>query len=139
MNVQEHTTLRAVILPSGYQLPEDAPTNRLLMDLGHTVLSASTADQAMQILRDDPTDILIIDVTDSPENRRLIDRLGDLPAVSRPRELAIFTERGDDRFRKLQATIPPSHVHVFLKPLHMHGLLNVLRRLDNTATVTSVA
>ena len=88
MNVQEHTTLRAVILPSGYQLPEDAPTNRLLMDLGHTVLSASTADQAMQILRDDPTDILIIDVTDSPENRRLIDRLGDLPAVSRPRELA---------------------------------------------------
>ncbi len=139
MNVQEHTTLRAVILPSGYQLPEEAPTNRLLMDLGHTVLSAANADQAMRILRDDPTDILIVDVTDSAENRRLIDRLGELPAGSRPRELAIFTERGDDRFRKLQASIAPSHVHVFLKPLHMHGLLNVLRRLDTASSESSVA
>jgi hypothetical protein len=139
MNAQEHTTLRAIILPSGYQLPDDAPTNRLLMDLGHTVLSASTAEQAMRLLRDDPTDILIVDVTDSPENRRLIDQLGELPADSRPRELAIFTERSEDRFRRLKAVVAPAHVHVFLKPLHMHGLLSILRRLEAGSRESSVA
>ena len=139
MNVQEHITLRAVTLPSGYQLPEDAPTNRLLMDLGHTVMSAATADEALRLLRDDLADILVVDVSDSAENRQLIDRLGDLPADSRPRELAIFTEDSDDRFRKLRAVVAPSHVHVFLKPLHMHGLLNVLRRLESESSQTSVA
>ncbi len=139
MSVQEHVTLRAVILPSGYPMPEEAPTNKLLSDLGHTVVSAATADEALGLLKNDPTDILVIDVTDSPENRNLIDRLGELPTGRRPKELAIFSERSEERFRKLKAIIAPSHVHVFLKPLHMHGLLNVLRRLDPASSATSAA
>jgi hypothetical protein len=139
MNVHDHPTLRAVILPSGYQSPQDAPTNKLLEDLGHTVFSAGTADEAMRLLKADPTDILVVDVTESEENRRLIDRLAELPLDNRPRELAIFTERSEDRFRKLRVSVAPSHVHVFLKPLHMHALLNILRRLGAEPTHTSVA
>jgi hypothetical protein len=58
-----------------------------------------------------------------------VNQLADLPAELRPRELAIFSDVADDTLRGLRARIKPSKVHIFLKPLHMHGLLSVLRQL----------
>ena len=131
MTVQERTALRAVVLPAGYPIPADAPTNRLLNDLGMEVASAGSTSEAFRYLTDEPTDIFVVDVAESPENMDMVGRLPELRADRRPRNLAIFSDHRDDRLDKVRAQMTSTRVHVFLKPLHMHGLLNVLRKLQN--------
>ena len=58
----------------------------------------------------------------------LVDRIGDLPDGSRPREIAIFVNAThDDSPQQPRRDYPGCRVHQFFKPLHMHGLLSVLR------------
>jgi hypothetical protein len=131
MTISDHPTLRAVILPAGAVRVEDLAARRLLKDLGHTVAGAGTPNQALELLNQDDTDLLIVDVTDSQENRAFVDRLADLPDPHRPREVAIFSNWIDKSLDQLRKRLEPSRVHVFLKPLHMHGLLTVLRQMDH--------
>jgi CheY-like chemotaxis protein len=129
MTVEDRATFRSVILPA-----ENAPAayraGELLDELGHDVAPATSPANALDLLEQDQTDLLIVDISGSKQNRMFVQQIADLPAGIRPRQVAIFSDAGDDSFRGLRARIKPSKLHVYLKPLHMHGLLNALRRLE---------
>jgi CheY-like chemotaxis protein len=130
MTAQLRSALRAVVLPSPDVSSQDTPTRRLLNELGHDVTRAESPEHALQLLSSDYTDLLVIDVTNNNENCDLVASLIDLPEEKRPDQVAIFSDSIDAQLRDLHRKISPSHVHVFLKPLHMHGLLNVLRTME---------
>jgi CheY-like chemotaxis protein len=129
MTVEDRATFRSVILPA-----ESAPSiyraEELLSDLGHEVAAARSPQHALSLLEQDQTDLLIVDISDSARNRAFVAELSDLPASLRPRQVAIFSEDMDETLRGLRARLKPSKLHIFLKPLHMHGLLSVLRQLE---------
>lgn len=130
MTVEARATLRSVILPAE-NAPVASQAGRLLNDLGHDVSRADSPEQAMELLRHDQVDLLVVDVSASARNREFLHKLVELPDISRPREVAIFNDMADDTLRSMRTRLRPSHVHIFLKPLHMHGLLSVLRCMDN--------
>jgi len=72
---------------------------------------------------------LVVDISDSA-NRELFDALSEMPASKRPNQVAVFSDSIDVQLREWRRKVAPCHVHVFLKPLHMHGLLNVLRQME---------
>lgn len=129
MMAQLRSALRAVVLPSPDAHPQDTPTRRLLGELGHDVARAASPDHALQLINSDHTDLLVVDVTNSA-NREVIEWLCDLPPSKRPDQVAIFSDSIDNQLRQWREKVAPSHVHVFLKPLHMHGLLSVLRQME---------
>jgi DNA-binding NtrC family response regulator len=130
MTANDQLTLKTIILHNQSTDSFDAPAYRLLNDLGHEVSSTASADQAVEFLQHDGADLLIIDA-DRPGQKDFVTRLSDLPADQQPREVAIFSDALDD---SLAALVHKMHragsVHVLLKPLHMHGLLNVLRNIE---------
>ena len=106
------------------------PTHRLLADLGHEVTSTNTLEDALRIMREDPTDLLILEEPPKSEagfREEELRQIRSLPLEQQPREVAIFSDRPGvlDRVRQLGSP----RVHVLLKPLHMHGLLQVIRHL----------
>ena len=114
------------------------PTHRLLADLGHEVTSKSTLEEALRLMREDPIDLLILEEPPkSPASVReqALQQIRALPMAQRPREVAIFSDRPGEPDQSRQTGTP--RVHVLLKPLHMHGLLQILRHLD--ARVSSAA
>lgn len=133
MTAQLRSALRAVVLPSPEAHPHDTPTRRLLGELGHDVARAISPDHALQLMNSDHTDLLVVDIT-SGKNRDLIDVLCEMPADKRPDQVAVFSDSIDSQLRELRRGVGASHVHIFLKPLHMHGLLNVLRQMERDHT-----
>lgn len=129
MTAQIRAALRAVVLPASDAHPQDTPTRRLLGQLGHDVARAVSTDHAMELINSDHTDLLVVDITNSA-NSDLFDSLCELPESKRPSEVAIFSDSIDVHLRDWRRKVAPTHVHVFLKPLHMHGLLNVLRQME---------
>jgi CheY-like chemotaxis protein len=106
------------------------PTHRLLADLGHEVTSTSTLEEALRLMRDDPTDLLILEEPSAPEanfREQGLDQIRSLPPSRQPREVAIFSDRPAPPVRARQFDSP--RVHILLKPLHMHGLLQIVRQL----------
>jgi hypothetical protein len=87
--------------------------------------------EALDLLEQDQTDLLIVDVSGSRRNRDFVNEIARLPIGIQPRQVAIFSDIADESLRGLRGRIKPCKLHVFLKPLHMHGLLGVLRRLEN--------
>jgi len=133
MTTVSPTSLRVVILPAPDAHPDDTPTRRLLGGLGHNVSRARSPEQARQMLLAEAVDLLVVDITNAKENQQLIHQLADLPMESRPHELAIFSDHADEFLSGLRKKVGGTHVHVLLKPLHMHGLLKVLRQLEADA------
>jgi hypothetical protein len=129
MTVEDRATLRAVIVPAE-SATAGQRAGRLLDDIGLDVDQAQTPHDAMDMLQRDPTDLLVVDLSNSARNRQFVEDLADLPASARPRQLAIFSDYMDEDLRGLRGRMRPCKVHVFLKPLHMHGLLGVLRQLE---------
>jgi len=113
-------------------------TERLLRDMGHDVCSTTSSDQALRWLRDQPSDLLVVDgdPSDYPGTTDLLDALSPQDV---PRQIAIFSSRLDDATRHLRHRISPDRVHVFLKPLHLHGLLGVLKHLEEPQKTGAVA
>jgi len=136
MTLEDRDTLRAVIV-SAESATAAQRAGKLLDEMGLDVAQARTVDHALGLLEEDPTDLLVVDISNSPMNRKFVESLADLPLSSRPRQLAIFSEIMDEELRRLRARMRPTKVHVFLKPLHMHGLLGVLRHLDCQGQVAS--
>ncbi|MDP9174133.1 MAG: hypothetical protein M3O30_09745 [Planctomycetota bacterium] len=131
MTAQIRSALRAVVLPSpDYQTNQDTPTRRLLDELGHDVTRAMSPNHALELLGSEHTDLLVVDITNNNQNRDLISSLVALPESKRPEQVAIFTDSIDAHLREMRRAISPAKVHIFLKPLHMHGLLNVLRHME---------
>ena len=92
----------------------------------------------MDLLKASPSDLLVVDVSNSLENKSLVQQLNDLPRASRPRQIAIFSDKFDESLSAVRKRLHPSHVHVFLKPLHMHGLLGLLRHMDASQPTNQV-
>jgi hypothetical protein len=136
MTVEDRATLRAVIVPAESTTAAQR-AGKLLDEMGLEVAQARTLDDALGLLHDEPTDLLVVDISNSIQNLRFVESLADLPISVRPRQLAIFSEYVDDSLRGLRGRLRPCKVHVFLKPLHMHGLLGVLRQLDCHGQVAS--
>jgi DNA-binding NtrC family response regulator len=130
MMASPRTALRAVVLPAPESRLQDTPTRRLLGELGHDVARAETADHALELLSADHTDLLVVDLTNENANTQLISSLPELPEGKRPMEVAIYTDAISSQLRDFRLSYSPSHVHIFLKPLHMHGLLGVLRSME---------
>jgi len=128
MMAQLHSALRAVVLPSSDAPAYDTPTSRLLGELGHDVSCANSPEQAMEFINSEHTDLLVVDIT-SHSNREMFESLMELPESKRPAQVAVFSESIDGPLREWRRKAP-SHVHVFLKPLHVHGLLSVLRQME---------
>lgn len=128
MTAQAPSVLRAVVLPSTDAYSQDTPTCRLLRELGHDVKRAASPDQAMELINSEHTDLLVVDITNDA-NREMVESLMELPASKRPEQMAVFSDSIDGKLREWRRSAP-SHVHIFLKPLHMHGLLSVLRQIE---------
>lgn len=128
----ETTSLRAiVVLPESVEV-EKHPGVRLLRELGHHVSPASSPDDAIGLLQSAHTDLLVVDLPDDAERRQVFDTLSTLPARQRPRQAAVFSDGLDEYVRQLRvSSADRPKVHVFLKPLHLHGLLNVLRSIQS--------
>jgi response regulator RpfG family c-di-GMP phosphodiesterase len=127
--VQDRVTFRSVILPA-----ESAPaayrSEQLLNDLGHEVSPANSPEHALSLLQQEPTDLLVVDVSGSARNREFVGQLPAMDASARPAQVAIISDVLDDALRGVRTRLGRAKVHVFLKPLHMHGLLNFLRTLE---------
>ena len=110
------------------RIPQDTPTRRLLGELGHDVTRADSPVHAMELINSDHTDLLVVDITNVP-----IENCSSPCATWRNRNGR--TRWRSSRIRSMGTCangdeVAPSHVHVFLKPLHMHGLLSVLRQME---------
>jgi DNA-binding NtrC family response regulator len=129
MTVEDRATFRSVILPSENATAAHT-AGQLLNEYGHQVVPAQSPRHALELLGEEHTDLLIVDLSDSARNGDFLARLAELPITARPDQLAIFTDGGDENFGSLRSQIKPSKLQVFLKPLHMHGLLGILRRME---------
>ena len=134
MTAQDQSTLRIIIL----QLTRAAATSsagRLLVDLGHEVTPAPLADDAIRHLETERTDLVVIDADQLFDALDVLDRIGRLDPDLHPRVVAVLTDRGDTALAGLTRKVLSSRLRVFLKPLHLHGLLNVVRKLERQEMV----
>jgi len=109
------------------------PTHRLLADLGHDITSIGTLQAALDLMQDEgeAPDLLIIEEphkADPALREEELRQIRSLPRSQQPREVAIFSDRPEE-FRPSRLADAP-RVHVLVKPLHMHGLLQVIRQMD---------
>ena len=132
MTAQEQFTLKAIVLHNQASDSYSLPAYRLLSDLGHDVTSTQSTDEVFQMLQSDRADLLVVDA-ERPEQRAVVNRLGDLPADHQPRQVAIFSDVLDEALSSLTGRLSSTRVHVLLKPLHIHRLLGVLRRCEGKA------
>jgi CheY-like chemotaxis protein len=130
MTDQLRIALRAIVLPSPDVTSQESPTRRLLGGLGHDVTRAESPDHAIDLLNRDHTDLLVVDVSNGNENRQMLSRITELADSQIPTQVAIFTDTLDSQLNSMKKNLHGSKVHVFLKPLHMHGLLSVLRQMN---------
>lgn len=126
----EHLAQRSIVVVSDCSRIENQPTYKLLTDLGHEVVPATSPDDAVNLLSAGIVDLLVVDLPGADDKRRLFERLDALPAQAKPRRVAVFSEEVDDYARTAHRAQTSPRVHVFLKPLHVHGLLNVLRSIE---------
>jgi response regulator RpfG family c-di-GMP phosphodiesterase len=130
MTSQLRSALRAVVLPAPDAYVEDTPTRRLLGELGYDVARALSPDHAIELLSADHTDLLVMDLTNNSSNRELLQALSEMPESKRPEQIAVFSDSLDLQLRDVRRRLAPTQVHLFFEPLHMHGLLNVLRHME---------
>jgi CheY-like chemotaxis protein len=108
------------------------PEYLLLNGLGHEVAATSSAGQAVEMLQSDRADLVIID-SDRVSQTDFMAHLTGLPADQQPERVAIFTDSMDESMEKLTQQLPDARVQVLLKPMHMHGLLRILRNIEGKA------
>jgi DNA-binding NtrC family response regulator len=132
MVAPEQLTLKTVLLHGHANDAEGMAAYRLLNDLGHDISTTDSATQAVHLMQHDRTDLVLVDA-DASEQERFVQQLHDLPANQKPRQVAIVTEAIDERLNGLIGRMNDSNVQVLLKPLHVHGLLKILRRIEGKA------
>jgi DNA-binding NtrC family response regulator len=130
MTAQEQLTLKTLLLHNRAADASGSAAYRLLNDLGHEVATTDSADQAVELLQSDRADLVVIDA-DAKSQSDFVARLFDLPADLQPRQVAIFSDAANEGLTHLVDRLQRGKVHVLLKPLHMHGLLSVLRHIES--------
>jgi DNA-binding response OmpR family regulator len=134
------TTTRTIFVHPNSDPANLWPTHRLLADLGHEVSSMSTLEDALRVMREDPVDLLILEEppkADPSVREYALQQIRSLPPSQQPRDIAIFSDRPGTSDHSRQSGAP--RIHVLLKPLHMHGLLHVVRQLRGRAGAVAVS
>jgi CheY-like chemotaxis protein len=127
MTAPTQTTLRTLVLQTSRL--DTSPAGKLLADLGHSVTSSTSSVDALRQLQSDGADLLVIDIGKADETPMIVQRLNELDPPHRPKAIAVLI----DRTQPIDSTIanrPDVRVNVFLKPLHLHGLLRLVKRLE---------
>lgn len=130
MTAQEQSTLRTLIFHDQQTEPVALPAYRLLNELGHDVSTSGSAADAVNRLRKEHPNLVIVDA-DDPDQREFVSQLSSLPKEQQPEAVAIFSDSLDESLSGLVKRLQNSRVHVLLKPLHMHGLLSILRNIES--------
>ena len=115
-----HSTLRA-ILYSPIAGDGTRSAVKLLTDRGDQLSTATSIESALDSLtRGQRADLLLLD---SPADREaLLARVAALPAPRQPRRVVAFSDES--------TPTAASTTQVLIKPLHVHGLLKVLKQLE---------
>ena len=132
MTAQEQLILKTLLIHNHAVDASSSPAYRLLSDLGHEVATSDSAAQAVELLQHSHPDLVVIDA-DRDGQSDFVSRLSKLPNDQQPRLVAIFSDSIDERLSNLVDRIERGNVHLLLKPLHMHGLLKVLRNIEGKA------
>lgn len=132
MTAQDQLTLKTIILHGHSTDASALPEFQLLNQLGHDISTTESPEQAMQLLQGDRADLVVVD-SDRAGQQDFVTRLGNIPADQQPKQIAIFSDAMDDALASLTRRVQRSRVTVLLKPLHMHGLLGVLRTIEGKA------
>lgn len=124
MSLLTSNAIRTVLLHdsvSGFE----HPVHRLLEGIGHDVEPA-TADQLSHALEGERADLVVVDLEGTGDEADVARQIASLPADRRPKHVAFLTDSAD-----LARTLPASgpQFHVFVRPLHMYGLVNVIKRI----------
>lgn len=125
-------TRSKVVIHDSHSEPVVGVAVQLLGVLGHDVSLAESAEAALIAARGDRTDLLVLSVTDLDEQRSLLDQLALLSRDQRPRQVAILSDADAEASPRMVQSLPDMKVHVFVKPVHALGLLNVIKRLAQT-------
>lgn len=116
-----------------------SPAYRLLSELGHALTTTHCDEEAVAQLGHTAIDLVVVDGDAEGEHRDFIDRIANCPPSGRRVHVAIFADRIDDYLSAVRRTVSPIRFHVLLKPLHMHGLLAVLRDMENGRSAAAQA
>jgi len=107
-------------------------TEKLLEQLGHDVQPARSAKEALHLLHTNRIDLLVLDSGDEAQSAELISEIFDtFSPEDQPRQMAVFSRSPSAALQSLRQRTSPLRVHIFFEPLHVHGLLNVIKSLDN--------
>ncbi|HMO25349.1 MAG TPA: hypothetical protein PKB10_03700 [Tepidisphaeraceae bacterium] len=124
MSLLTSNAIRTVLLHDSVSGCEH-PVHRLLEGIGHEVEPA-TVGQLDHALESDRAELVVVDLEGSADEADVARRIASLPADRRPKHVAFLTDT-PDLARALPASGP--HFHVFVRPLHMYGLVNVIKRI----------
>jgi len=124
------TTSRVVIHDSHTE-PVVGVAVQLLNVLGHDVALTESCDAALASAMERRTNLLVLTLTDPSEQSAALERLATCPANVRPQHVAILSDDddADSRGLPLQRKLPDVKVHLFVRPVHAHGLLKVIKRI----------
>ncbi|HEX8323038.1 MAG TPA: hypothetical protein VF595_03915 [Tepidisphaeraceae bacterium] len=129
-----NATRSKVVIHDSHQEPVVGVAVQLLSVLGHDVSLVETPDAAMAAAGEGTarTDLLVLSVTDSEEQGHRLEQLALLPKARRPRQVAILSDADAETGPMRPKSLPDVRVHVFVKPVHALGLLNVIKRMAAT-------
>lgn len=125
-------TRSKVVIHQSNQEPVFDVAAQLLDVLGHKVARVSTVERAVEETAEQPTDLLVLSLTDLEDQEQAIQRLALSPAGHRPKQVAILSDAEAELAPRSLPSVPDMKVHVFVKPVHALGLLNVIKRLAQT-------
>ena len=124
------TATSRVVIHDSHTEPVVGVAVQLLKVLGHDVTLTESPDEALRSATSDRTDLLVLSLTDPADQSAALDRLALLPAASRPQQVAILSDDDSESGVPLQRKLPDVKVHVFVRPVHAHGLLKVIKRIS---------
>lgn len=124
--------------PSNRQVVIHNPTHEsgvrvateMLSTQGCQIAWANSVSEAIEKAALQPTELLVLSIPDTAEQRQALSRLSTLPAPQRPREVAILSDEINDDTIQLRRSVAGSKVHLFVRPIHVHGLLSLIKRLE---------
>lgn len=123
------STRSKVVIQNSSEEPVLGVAMQLLNVLGHDVSLVDSPEAAMNASASSPTDLLVLSVTDPDEQSYALDRIALLPKSQQPKQVAILSDGEGDLDLVRPRGLPNVKVHVFVKPVHALGLLNVIKRM----------
>lgn len=122
--------LHVVVLADTDQPSAGKTTHKFLHELGLDVTVSDTTPAALLTSGQRHTDLLLLDLAGPAAQRQAIEDVIAMPLAERPKHVAIMSEQINDELIALRREMNTTKLHLFVKPLHLHGLLGVVRKLE---------